>query len=128
MGACKTPRPEPTLALEPEALAQRQLETRRFDTSDELRLLRASLMVLQDEGFQLDEMESDLGVVTATRSGQPGITVSLVSRRVTGNDDSVAVRVTFQHGYAGGRLTDATIYQEFFARLSKAVSLEAQTP
>jgi len=125
-GACKTatPRPEPNLALRQEALAQRQLETRRFDTTDEIRLLRAGLIILQDEGFQLDEMESHLGVITASR---PAMGVSLVSRRITRDGDRIAVRVTFRRGFAGGRLRDAAVYQEFFARLSKAVSLEAES-
>jgi hypothetical protein len=125
VGACKTPHPKPNLALKPEAPAQRQMETRRFDTSDELKLLRASLTVLQDEGFQLNEMESALGVITATRPGPPGYSISLVSRRVKRDGSTVVVRVTFHAGYARGRVRQSSVYQVFFTRLSEAVALDA---
>jgi hypothetical protein len=132
VGACKAPRSGPSLALAPEALAQRELETRRFHTSNELMLLRACLMILQDEGFQLDEMEADLGVIAATRPGTPMTSVSLVSRSAGREVPRVAVRVTFHGGSqaaprSGSRLTSPTVYQEFFTRISRAVSLEAHT-
>ena len=126
VGACKTPPPKPNLALKPEALAQRQMETRRFDTSDELKLLRASLTVLQDQGFQLDEMESALGVIAATGSGPPWYAISLVSRRLTRDGSAVVLRVTFQTRYPGGRVKQPAVYQQFFIRLSEVVALDAE--
>ncbi len=59
--------PPDALALQPEALALRRLQTRRFDTSDEKEILRASLGVLQDLGFEIDESESKLGVLVASK-------------------------------------------------------------
>jgi hypothetical protein len=45
----------------------RQLQTRRFETPDEQTLLQASLSVLQDLGFEVDESESRLGVIVASK-------------------------------------------------------------
>ena len=70
-------------------------------------------------------MESDLGVVAGSRPGASATSVSLVSRRTSREGGRVAVRVTFHAGYGGSRVTDTTVYQNFFSRLSKAVALEA---
>ncbi len=59
--------PTDALSLQPEALALRRLQTRRFDTTDEKEILRASLGVLQDLGFEIDESESKLGVLVASK-------------------------------------------------------------
>lgn len=59
--------PPDALSLQPEALSLRRLQTRRFDTSDEKELLRASLGVLQDLGFEIDESESKLGILVASK-------------------------------------------------------------
>jgi hypothetical protein len=127
VGACKSPQVHRPLALAPESLAQRELETRRFDTADEIRLLRVGLMLLQDEGFQLDEMEADLGVIAASRP-YPPFAVSLVSRPVASNPNVISLRVTYHFGLRGAvRLTDATVYREFFSRLSKALSIEGRS-
>lgn len=128
--ACKTPAPEQVLTLTPEALAQRQRETRRFETSDEVALLRAALIILQDEGFQLDEMEAPLGVVAGTR---PGTAVAVVTHRLVDDERRIALRVTFQQPakypkLGLQRVSDPATYQRFFERLSAAMSLEAQAP
>jgi hypothetical protein len=109
------------LQLSPTAMQERQLETRRFGTRDEEKLLRAGAQVLQDLGFQIDESETKLGLITASKSrdatevGQivgavvlalligahlptdklQKIRVSLVTIPVENGADT-AVRVTFQ--------------------------------
>ncbi|MCO6431001.1 MAG: hypothetical protein J5J00_09085 [Deltaproteobacteria bacterium] len=66
--AC-TPRiPRDALMLQPESLALRQLQTRRFDTAKEKDLLQASAAVLQDLGFNIDESETELGVIVGSKS------------------------------------------------------------
>jgi hypothetical protein len=59
--------PPDALALAPDSLRLRQLQTRRFETKDEMALLQASLGVLQDLGFEVDESESRLGVIVASK-------------------------------------------------------------
>jgi hypothetical protein len=67
ISACATNIPKDALALTPDTLAQRHLQTRRFDGIDEKKLLAASAQVLQDLGFNLDESETRLGVLVASK-------------------------------------------------------------
>ena len=122
VAGCEQTIPKDALQLTPESLAQRQAQTRRFDTADEAMLLSASAAVLQDLGFNLDESETKLGLVVAskdrdaTEAGQvvgavliavlTGVSVPidkrqkiralLVTRPVGESGDTTAVRVTFQ--------------------------------
>ncbi|HOD50659.1 MAG TPA: hypothetical protein PLJ71_11020 [Candidatus Hydrogenedentes bacterium] len=67
VGSCATSVPKEALALRPEALELRQLQTRVFETTEEERLLTAGLGVLQDLGFNIDESESKLGVIVGSK-------------------------------------------------------------
>lgn len=107
------------LQLTQESLAQRQLQTRRFETEDETLLLGASVSVLQDLGYQVAGTHAPLGFVfaqkqaDATEAGQVAgaiaiallfgvatpidkdqvIRVSVITRKA---DHGTALRVTFQ--------------------------------
>lgn len=149
--------PREALTPGPESLALRQLQTRRFDTLDEASLLAASTALLQDLGFNIDAAQSRLGLIVASKERdatetaqtlaslvaavfgvnappdyRQTIRVCLVTRPAAG---STALRVTFQRAIwdAQNRLTlqeavtDDEIYQTFFAKLSKAVFLEAHS-
>lgn len=112
--------PPDALSLSPDSFRLRQMQTRRFDTRDEQTLLQASLAVLQDLGFEVDESESRLGVIVASKmrdatdAGQIAgsiiigilandrvpidveqkIRASVVTRSISQNE--TALRVTFQ--------------------------------
>lgn len=58
---------EADLTLTPELLQQRQLQTRRFDTSDEQAILKTCTALLQDTGFNVDESETQLGIITGSK-------------------------------------------------------------
>lgn len=45
----------------------RALQTRRFDTADEVRLLMAATETLQDLGFTVTESSADVGVLVASK-------------------------------------------------------------
>lgn len=147
------------LKLSSESLDQRRLQTRYFETSDELRLLTSGTAVLQDLGFTIDDTESGFGLVVGSKQrdasevGQIVVAVvvavftgawmptddrqlmraSVVTRPIGEAGNRTAVRVTFQRivWNTDGRVTHAesmsepAYYQEFFARLSKAVFLQA---
>jgi hypothetical protein len=66
LGGCQTP-PESAMALSPDSLKLRQLQTRRVEGIDEKALLAASVGVLQDLGFNIDESETQLGVIVASK-------------------------------------------------------------
>lgn len=55
------------LNLTPEMLAQRQMQTRRFETTDEQKILRTCAALLQDTGFNIDESDANLGILTASK-------------------------------------------------------------
>lgn len=114
--------PKDALRMNEATLEDRQLQTRLFDTSDEKKILSASAGVIQDLSFNLDESETDLGLIVASKErdatnagqvilsaivagiiGGPAtydstqkIRVSLVSSLSGENGERTAVRVTFQ--------------------------------
>ena len=59
--------PPDVFLVTPEMLAQRQTETRRYDGIKDEDLLSACANVLQDLGFQLENSEPRLGVLTEVK-------------------------------------------------------------
>jgi len=64
--SCAPTIPKEALLLSKENLKNRQIQTRRFDT-DEKTLLSASAAVLQDLGFNINESETDLGLIACSK-------------------------------------------------------------
>ena len=56
------------LKLEPESMAQRQLQTRKYNTMSEDKIIQACVNVLQDSGFTIENTEAKLGVVLGSKS------------------------------------------------------------
>ena len=120
--ACTPKIPEGALALSPQSLENRQIQTRRFDTEDESAILSAAAALLQDLGFTLDEASPELGLLLASKDRSavdPGqvaaalflalltgvatptdknqkLRASVVTRPIGEAPGSIAVRVTFQ--------------------------------
>ncbi len=116
--------PKDALSMNKATLEDRQLQTRVFDTSDEGKILSASASLLQDLGFNLDESETDLGLLVSSKdrdameAGQvigaiawtvmfgiagdarydcrQKIRASIVTSHAGENGERIAVRVTFQ--------------------------------
>jgi hypothetical protein len=119
--ACQTGVPKEALTLSPESLADRQLQTRIFETNDEMKLLTASAALLQDLGFTIDQSEVGAGVIVCSRdrdvtdTGEVVLSVTLAillgayvpydtTQKVMASlvtkpldDKRIAVRITFQH-------------------------------
>ena len=57
-----------SMQLSADSLQLRQLQTRRIEGIDERALLAASVGVLQDLGFNIDESETRLGVIVASKN------------------------------------------------------------
>jgi hypothetical protein len=121
LNACEAGIPKEALRINEQTFAERQLQTRRFETSDEKMMLSAVAGLLQDLGFNLDESETQLGVVVgskmrdATEARQVALAIfstffggrepiddrqklraSVITRPVGENHEHIAVRVTFQ--------------------------------
>jgi hypothetical protein len=140
-----------------ESLEDRKLQTRRYQTNNETLILQSVVGLMQDLGFNIDETESELGVVVGSKdrdakdSGEIALSVFVLvlTGRPTDvnlnqklrasvvtfpskNKKEINVRVTFQRVIwnTSGRITrseamkDPKLYQEFFAKLSKAIFLE----
>jgi hypothetical protein len=114
--------PEDALQLSPESLQRRQAQSRYFETRDEIAILSASAAVLQDLGFNLDESETELGLIVASKrrdatevgqvvgaviigvllgtdvatDDEQKIRVSLVTKPSGAERERVTVRITFQ--------------------------------
>jgi len=155
--ACQQKIPRDALALSPTSLKDRQLQTRIFETNNEMMLLTASAAVLQDSGYTIEESEVSCGVIVSSRDrdvtetgevvgsiamgvclGAPvpydtrqRVLASLVTKPI--DDRRIAVRITFQHIVWNDlnqiskreQINDPEIYQEFFAKLSKSIFLNA---
>ncbi|WP_027178691.1 hypothetical protein [Maridesulfovibrio bastinii] len=64
---CTPKIPKDALALSPQSMKDRERQTRYFETGDEQILITAGAQVLQDMGFNLQESEINLGVITASK-------------------------------------------------------------
>ena len=117
---CQKGVPRDALMFTPESLADRQLQTRVFETDNEGKLLEASAGVLQDLGFTIEESEVNCGVIVCSKdqdvtelydvglsiiaslffidyeyATRQKVLVSLVTRPLEAK--KIAVRITFQH-------------------------------
>lgn len=114
--------PKDALTLSPKSLAERQMQTRKYESKDEAKIISVCAGLLQDMGFNLDESETKLGLITCSKmrsaenAGQiagailiallgGGATpvdkkqkmrASVVTRPIGEHESYVAVRVTFQ--------------------------------
>ena len=150
---CQTGVPKEALMLSPESIADRQLQTRVFETNDEMKLLAASAAVLQDLGFSIDQSESGCGVIVSSRDTTAAEAAELMSSRLfifmMGHKQvrffaslvtkplyskRIAVRITFKlaivdkdrlKGFAAHKIIAPELYQSFFSELSKSVFLVA---
>jgi len=122
MIACQHHIPPEALSLDSETLKLRPIQTRVFQTDDEVKVLIACSSLLQDLGFTIEESETELGVLvgskdrSALKAGQivgsiifgafTGVYIpwdknqkmraSVITRPVGDKKKSIAVRVTFQ--------------------------------
>ena len=122
LAGCVQTIPKDALQLTEQGIELRRLQTRHFETADENKMLAAVAALIQDLGFTLDESETDLGVIVAsknrdaTEAGQIALSIfvavltgtatpvddtqkmriSVVTRPIGDDGGRVAVRVTFQ--------------------------------
>ena len=103
-------------------LETRQIQTRYSDTLDKPLTMRSVIATLQDLGFTIDQADTELGTITATRHHQytMRMTVTVVKR----DQNRVSVRVSARIGE--NAVTDAATYQDFFVALDKAMFLTLQ--
>lgn len=100
-------------------LETRQIQTREYDTLDKAMTMRSVIATLQDLGFTIDQADTDLGTITATRLHQYTMRMTVTVVKKPGN--RVSVRANARIGE--NPVVDAATYQDFFVALDKAMFL-----
>ena len=121
-GCAKPPVPPPDLlAPTAEQAALRAMQTRTFEVSDRTQAMRGVIAALQDLGFIIERANEPLGLVTAARFAEPGysdmVGVTVIVRPQ--GADKMEIRVNAI--YNNKPITDANIYQNFFATLERSL-------
>jgi hypothetical protein len=68
LAGCVSAPPVNLLVLPSDYLSARQQQMRKYDTTDEKKVLQASAGALQDLGFTIDKSETNLGVIVASKN------------------------------------------------------------
>lgn len=134
LAACVATPEQQAAALSPtrSALAQRALQSRRFETSDRTLMLQSALGALQDLGFTIEESQPAQGVLVGSKLAGAMLRAQVTVREGPSVSATV-VRVTFQRTLArpgamlalGETLEDPALYQDFFDRLAQSAFLTA---
>ena len=93
--------PKDAFKLSPTSLEDRQLQSRKFTTLDNKLLLSAGASVLQDMGYTIDESNTALGVLTASKQADAtdagqiagAIALALLTGVMTPTDKEQKIRI-----------------------------------
>ena len=135
LASCSAVKPTPEDAIFEDDATQlqiRSVQSRVYDVTDRIRLMRAVIATLLDLDFVIDEADSDMGVITATRMSGYLLSATVL---VTDKDDAhLQVRARMQTGWTplaetavrevhmSDTVPDDT-YQEFFYSLRQNLFL-----
>lgn len=120
VAACQTSQKK-LLETPAEQAELRAMQSRAFDTTDVEKVMRSVIGTLQDLGFVIDDANTTLGLISATKlEGSVVRMMVTVKRR---GKTQTAVRASAQQGYK--TVVDPETYQRFFAALAKGMFLTA---
>lgn len=93
--------PEDAFELSATSLEDRQMQSRKFSTLDDKLLISSGASVLQDLGYNIDESNTKLGVLTASKKADAkkagqiigAVLVALVTGSIAPTDDEQKIRV-----------------------------------
>jgi hypothetical protein len=116
---CSTTVPKSALAMNPQTLEMRQLQTRKYATRDEAKILSASAGLLQDLGFSIDNSETKVGLIAASKDrdatdgGQVvgAVLMAALFGVSTPIDDVQKIRVAVVTNYAGNSMSVRVTFQ-----------------
>lgn len=114
--------PPPQILTDEEGQAKlRSIRSRTFDTTDQVRTLRAAMATLQDLGFLIDDADHILGTISAIKRDHHPLrfTITVRPHSVT----QMLVRADAHYNLK--IIEEAEPYQQFFTALEKTMSLKA---
>jgi hypothetical protein len=100
----------------------RSYQTRTYDTTDKIRVLRSVMATLQDLGFVIDKADDVVGVVSATKLNGYAMSMSVSVRP---NGEQMVVRANAQYNLKA--IEQPGPYQDFFSALDKGLFLDRNT-
>lgn len=124
--------PKDAFLLEPSVMANRQLESRIFATKDKSRLLQESTTILKSMGYKTDIVNSDIGMITATKREDKGgfssTILSILSAGLASTNKDQVIKATFTAMPSNGRkdayITRLTLQKIVFNSDGEASSVE----
>jgi len=138
MLGCSSPNTREASSLNKKSLVIRQMQSRVFDTGDQIQALQAIISTLQDMGMKINRTDSALKIVEASK-GMIGswkienFKMVVAIRPVGKKKTQILVRATafkcsaFRSDDTNEVLDDPIIYQNFFASFAKIMFLDAKT-
>jgi hypothetical protein len=102
-------------------VALRQIQSRRFDTGDKTKVMRATIATLQDLGFIIEKADEGLGTISAVK--RSGYTLMMTISVRTFGESQTIVRANAQLNLR--QVKDPEPYQNLFSALSKSLFLQA---
>ena len=118
--ACASTDTRESLARPDGALALREIQTRRFEASDPVLLLKTSMAAMQDLQFVIDDAEPALGLAMGTALTHGARARLCVFVRPVG-EEQYSVRASIHRGPV--ETDDPRVYQDFFDTLDIAMAL-----
>ena len=103
----------------------RMIQTHAYAAEDRIKTMRAVIVTLQDLDFVINQADSQLGFISATKLNGYGLNISVLVDDT--NPGRMLVRAGFAAGLAAGMgpgmlpVQDGS-YQEFFASLQKNIT------
>ncbi|WP_152593766.1 hypothetical protein [Thalassotalea sp. ND16A] len=97
----------------------RSYQTRAYDTTDKVLLLRSVIATLQDLEFIIDKADIEFGVVSATKLNRYSIRMTITIRKR--GERQLLVRANAHYNLR--TIEDPMPYQDFFAALNKSTFL-----
>jgi len=139
LSGCNT-LPKDAFQLTETALQDRQLQTRKYQTADEIALLSAGVAVLQDMGYTLESTEKEVGLLTASKTADARngaeiagkVILALLGGGMQAVDKEQKIRVTFvtrpsatEKGHVIARITFQRIVWNTRGQVTKAESIRS---
>jgi hypothetical protein len=101
----------------------RAMQSRAFDTTDTEKVMRSVIGTLQDLGFVIDDANTTLGLISATKLEGGVVRIRMMVTVKRRGKTQTAVRASAQQGFK--TVIDPETYQRFFAALAKGMFLTA---